>query len=111
LAATDPRNLLALSYGDAPFLEVMWLKTVSAWITNRLGYNVLFQDVDVMWLKPFMHVFNDMEYDAFFMDDAARSDRFAPYFANSGFFYLRNNVRGCTHICDVLKIALAFPRV
>jgi hypothetical protein len=27
------------------------------------------------------------------MDDGARTRRFAPYFANSGFFYLRNTYR------------------
>jgi len=31
--------------------------------------------------------------DIFFQDDGARSDRFSPYFGNTGFFYVRNNYK------------------
>jgi hypothetical protein len=27
------------------------------------------------------------------MDDGAKSPRFAPYFSNSGFYYVKNNIR------------------
>jgi hypothetical protein len=32
-------------------------------------------------------------FDTQWMDDGARTSRFAPFFANSGFFYLRNNYK------------------
>lgn len=36
-------------------------------------------------------VFDDPAIDGYFMDDGARSERFAPLFANSGFYFLRAN--------------------
>jgi hypothetical protein len=29
----------------------MWLKSMAAWLVNRLGYHVLFQDADVVWFQ------------------------------------------------------------
>lgn len=88
----------AAYYGDAIFLDVMWLKTVAAWVVSRCGYDVLFQDVDVVWFQDPLAYFLDPtqsppEIDGFFMDDGARSARFSPYPANSGFFFLRHNPR------------------
>lgn len=31
--------------------QVMWLKSMAAWLVNRLGYHVLFQDADVVWFQ------------------------------------------------------------
>jgi hypothetical protein len=89
------------SYGDAPFLEVMWLKSVAAWLCNRLGYDVLFQDADIVWFKDPTTLFSDPSIDSYFMDDGARSERFAPYFTNSGFFFFRKNKR-TTHFLESL---------
>lgn len=36
------------SYGDAGFLAMMWLKIVSVWVAVRLGFDVLFQDADLV---------------------------------------------------------------
>lgn len=88
----------AAYYGDAIFLDVMWLKTLAAWVVSRCGYDVLFQDVDVVWFQDPLSFFLDPaqsppETDGFFMDDGARSERFSPYPANSGFFFLRHNPR------------------
>lgn len=69
----------------------MWLKVVSVWIAIRLGYHVLFQDADLVWLKSPWEAFADTSIDGFFMDDGARSERFAPLYANSGFYFLRSN--------------------
>lgn len=81
------------SYGDRGFLEIMWLKIVAVWITVRLGYDVLFQDADLVWFKSPWEVFDDPSFDAYCMDDGARSERFSPLYANSGFYYLRANPR------------------
>ena len=32
-----------------------------------------------------------IEYDVLFMDDGARTPRFAPYFTNTGFYFIRYN--------------------
>ena len=53
------------------------------------SYDVLFQDADLVWFKAPWPVFDDPGVDGYFMDDGARSERFAPLFANSGFYYLR----------------------
>lgn len=64
------------------------------YLVSHLGHDVLFQDADVVWLRNPVEYFRNptlSEFDAFFMDDGARSKRFAPFFANSGFYFLRAN--------------------
>jgi hypothetical protein len=60
-----------------------------------LGANVLFQDADVVWFKDPLEYFvsQPKDIDSFWMDDGARSTRYAPFFANSGFYYLRANAK------------------
>lgn len=44
------------SYGylDSIFIDMMWYKAFSVYLLVRLGYNVLFQDVDLVWFRdPF----------------------------------------------------------
>lgn len=55
------------------------------------SYDVFFQDADVVWLKSPWDAFQDPDIDGWFMDDGARSERFAPLYANSGLYYLRSN--------------------
>eukprot|EP00041_Stephanoeca_diplocostata_P017269 m.344316 g.344316 ORF g.344316 m.344316 type:complete len:545 (-) comp20645_c0_seq2:2984-4618(-) len=80
-------------YGDAKFSKMMMLKQFSVYMTMMLGYDVLFQDVDVTWLKdPVPELQADAPYYHIqFMDDGSRRRINAPYFMNSGFFYLRND--------------------
>lgn len=80
-------------YGDKIFRDVMWAKVVAVHMVAMLGYDVLFQDVDVVWYKdplPFLQN-NHQDFDLVFQDDGARTVRYAPYFANSGFYFCRNN--------------------
>jgi Nucleotide-diphospho-sugar transferase len=72
---------------------MIWLKIVSIWMGVRLGFDVLFQDTDLVWLKDPWPVFSDPEVDAYLSDDGSRAERFAPLYANGGFFYLRSNQR------------------
>ena len=66
-----------------------------------LGYDVLFQDVDIVWLTPDrdpLRFFQDessklSHFDVIFQHDGANSIRYAPYSANSGFYYARANKR------------------
>ena len=73
-----------------------------------MGFHVLFQDADLVWFREpfgyFTQYMNDTKSliesgrsesypDAFFSDDGARSARYAPFFANSGFYLLRANQR------------------
>ncbi|KAL7579631.1 hypothetical protein ACA910_007994 [Epithemia clementina (nom. ined.)] len=92
-------NRAAGAYGDKIFAALMTLKILSVHIVSHLGYDLLFQDADTIWFQdPLRDYFAnkeiwDSEYDVIFQDDGARGLRFAPYFANSGFYFMRNNVR------------------
>jgi hypothetical protein len=88
------------AYGDNTFVKMMWLKTAPVWLALNYNYNVLFQDCDVVWFTdpiPMFGVTSTRQFvnkpldqiDSLWMDDGARSGRFAPYYANTGFFYLR----------------------
>jgi len=86
------------SYGDKKFVAMMYAKVVCVQLVNMLGYDVLFQDVDIVWYKNPLDVFHDdtselSDFDLLFQDDGARSIRYAPYSANSGFYYVRHNKR------------------
>lgn len=59
-----------------------------------LGYDILFQDVDIVWYKnPLDYFHNQTSQITYFQDDGAHSLRYAPFSANSGFYYVRNNDR------------------
>eukprot|EP00804_Cyclotella_cryptica_P011471 CCRYP_016396-RA/>CCRYP_016396-RA protein AED:0.26 eAED:0.26 QI:45/1/1/1/0.55/0.6/10/2293/648 len=85
-------------YGDKAFTQMMYAKVVSVQLINALGHDVLFQDVDLVWYKNPLPFFHDKsnplyDFDMFFQDDGARSLRYAPYSANTGFYYVRNNLK------------------
>jgi hypothetical protein len=91
-------------YGGYTFTDMMWAKVVSAHLVSTLGYNMLFQDLDIVWHRDPLEYFHklsgttdvnadDGEWDMYFQDDGARSARFAPFGANSGFYYARHNDR------------------
>ena len=64
-----------------------------------LGYDVLFQDVDIVWLTPDrdpLEFFQDesskfSHFDIIFQHDGSNNVRYAPYSANSGFYFARAN--------------------
>ena len=65
-------------------------------MTMLLDYDVLFQDVDVVWYKNPLEFFHDnstsmYDFDIYFQDDGSRGLFYAPYSANTGFYYIRNN--------------------
>ena len=97
-----PKNS-ARAYGDNVFTNMMWLKVVSVYFTLRCGWDVLFQDADVIWwADPLDYFKNDGHmYDAYFQDDGARSARYSPFSANTGFYYLRSNARTRMFMHDI----------
>lgn len=89
-------------YLDGVFVDMMWYKSFSLWLTLRMGYNVLFQDADIVWFRdPFQYFHGDINATlqgggrvphGYFSDDGQRgTPRYSPFFANSGFFYLRQS--------------------
>lgn len=73
---------------------MMWYKSFSVWVVLKLGYHILFQDVDIVWFKHPLDYIKNLQldrvkknlsiYDAYFSDDGQRSLRYSPFYANSG---------------------------
>jgi len=85
-------------YGDTKFTAMMMAKVMCVQMVSSLGYNILFQDVDIVWYKnpiPFFEADTPelQEFDMMFQDDGGHSVRYAPYSANSGFYYVRANAK------------------
>jgi len=88
----------AHQYGDKKFTAMMMAKVMCVQMVNSLGYNILFQDVDIVWYKNPIPYFESESskienFDMMFQDDGGHSVRYAPYSANSGFYYVRHNPR------------------
>jgi hypothetical protein len=77
----------ANGYGDRIFSRMMMAKVYCVHLVISCGYNVLFQDVDLVWYQdplPYLESEELGEWDMMFQDDGARSDRYAPYSPNTG---------------------------
>lgn len=77
---------------------MMMAKVITVQLVSMLGYDFLFQDVDIIWYRNPLEYFFDKSlpaygYDIFFQDDGGHSVRYAPYSANSGFYFVRYNNR------------------
>lgn len=83
----------AKSYADGTFTRMMWLKVTSVYLTSAAGFDVLFQDVDLVWMRDPLPFLQSTKEDAVFMDDGARTPRFTPFYANTGFYFMRRNFR------------------
>jgi len=81
------------SYGDKTFGKLMWLKTTSVYVTQQAGFDVIFQDADLVWMQDPVPLLHHVARDFAFMDDGARSTRFTPFFVNSGFYFFKRNKR------------------
>jgi hypothetical protein len=90
----DMPESAANKYGDMVFARMMMAKIYCVHLALTSGYNVLFQDVDVIWYQnplPYLESKKFNGYDMIFQDDGSRQVRFAPYSPNSGFYYVRKN--------------------
>ena len=91
---------------------MMMAKVISVQLVSMLGYNILFQDLDVIWYRHPLDYFypylddtlGTQQYDVFFQDDGGRSVRYAPYSANSGFYFIRHNARTRNLLTSVLMM-------
>jgi hypothetical protein len=84
-------------FGDSTFGAIVLAKIYCVQMISMLGYDILFQDVDVMWYRSPLEFFHNLNssmanYDIYFQDDGNRGyPAYSPYCANSGFYYVRNN--------------------
>jgi len=84
----------AARYGDKIFSMMMMAKVYCVHLVMTLGYDVLFQDVDVVWQKnplEYLETEESEEWDMLFQDDGSRQIRYQPYSPNTGFYFVRNN--------------------
>ncbi|MFT5610293.1 MAG: hypothetical protein ACI9LU_000785 [Polaribacter sp.] len=78
-------------YGDHDFRRTMFYKNAAIFESLKLGANILFQDVDLIWRKdPFIYLkeHNPSSQIQIMYDGPNR--RHYPYYANTGFLYLKN---------------------
>jgi rhamnogalacturonan II specific xylosyltransferase len=79
------------SFADKRFGRTMFYKNAVVRDLLELGVNVLFQDVDLIWLRdPFDYLHLNNSSDITFMYDGANPIH-QPLYANSGFFFARVN--------------------
>jgi len=84
----------AQRYGDKVFSRMMMAKVYCVHLVMNLGYDVLFQDVDMVWQKSpleYLETEESKEWDMIFQDDGSRQVRYQPYSPNTGFYFVRNN--------------------
>jgi hypothetical protein len=87
----DMPEAAARGYGDRIFSKMMMAKVYCVHLVLSCGYNVLYQDVDVVWYQnplPYLESPSLSEWDLMFQDDGARSVRYAPYSPNTGTYSL-----------------------
>jgi Nucleotide-diphospho-sugar transferase len=86
----------AADYGDDDFGRIVLAKIYCVHLLVLLGHDVLLQDVDVVWYRNPLEYFTParfQQFDMIFQDDGNTSPRFAPYFANTGMYFVRSNAR------------------
>jgi Nucleotide-diphospho-sugar transferase len=88
---------------------MMMAKVICVQLVSMLGFDLLFQDVDIVWYKDPLEYFHNPntpvnQYDVFFQDDGGHSVRYAPYSANSGFYFVRFNARTRHFLTSLLMV-------
>lgn len=67
-------------------------KIRAAQLVSVLGYDFLFQDVDVVWFKsPLEYFYHEKSFDMYFQKDGMVSKWNTPFGVNTGLYYVRNN--------------------
>ena len=82
-------EIAARRYGDKIFSQMMMAKVYCVHLVMSLGYDVLFQDVDVIWNQnplEYLTTKESKEWDMMFQDDGSRQARYNPYSPNTGTF-------------------------
>lgn len=88
----------AVDYHDPNYGRIMMSKVYAVHLVNSLGYDLLFQDVDIVWYQNPLPYFTsaavDPDFDMYFQHDGPHhEERFAPLGANTGLYYVRHNAK------------------
>lgn len=101
------------SFGTAAFLETSRRKSILVLKVLRLGYPVLFSDVDVVWIRnPIPQLLRHNHYDFVIQSDRAYidSDTALNYNVNSGFYLVRSSRAAITAMQAIIKYSQAIRR-
>jgi len=79
----------ALAWTQAKMISAFYKQVYCVQMTLALGYDILFQDVDIVWYKNPVPFFQDksspmQSFDVIFQDDGSRALFYSPYSANTG---------------------------
>jgi len=87
----------AHDYHDNLYGRIMMSKVYSVHMVNALGYDLMFQDVDLVWYQNPLDYFQtkiDPAFDMTFQHDGPHHPvRFRPLAANTGVYFVRYNER------------------
>mmetsp|Transcript_18308 Transcript_18308/g.32250 ORF Transcript_18308/g.32250 Transcript_18308/m.32250 type:complete len:578 (-) Transcript_18308:1067-2800(-) len=86
----------AIDYDDVNYGKIMMSKVYCVHLINSLGYDLLFQDADLVWYKDPLEYFKNRTdgFDMYFQHDGDHHPgNFKPLAANTGFYYVRYNKR------------------
>lgn len=106
-------NIEGDSFGTAAFLETSRRKSILVLKVLRLGYAVLFSDVDVVWIRnPIPQLLQHNRYDFVLQSDRAHidSDTALNYNVNSGFYLVRSSQSAITAMQAIIKYSQAIRR-
>lgn len=85
-------------YMSEEFIKMMWRRTRFLMDVLKLGYNFIFTDTDVMWLRnPFLMLNKSKKLDLQMSTDWFNGDPFSNSNSiNTGFYYVRSNTKTIT---------------
>ncbi|KAK4372367.1 hypothetical protein RND71_007751 [Anisodus tanguticus] len=82
-------------YMSEEFIKMMWRRTKFLMDVLKLGYNFIFTDTDVMWLRnPFLMLIKSKNLDLQMSTDWFNGDPLSNSNSiNTGFYYVRSNIK------------------
>lgn len=108
------RRLLQHShkFGSTAFVETSRRKSILVLKVLRLGYSVVFSDVDVVWVRDPIPELLRHDFDFVMQSDRSHKDQDTAlnYNLNSGFYLVRSSIRSVTALKAIVKYAEAIRR-
>lgn len=99
-------------FGSSAFVETSRRKSILVLKVLRLGYSVLFSDVDVVWIRDPIPEVVRYDYDFVIQSDRKHADQDMAlnYNVNSGFYLVRSTKRSVTALQAIVKYSTAIQR-
>ncbi|KAL6613915.1 hypothetical protein ACP70R_036185 [Stipagrostis hirtigluma subsp. patula] len=96
-------------FGTPEFLAVVWQKLSFQQRILELGYNFLFTDADILWLRnPFKHISVDADMSCS-LDNSRMASTLLDNVLNTGFYYMKSTNRSINMIKNWRAARARFP--